>query len=251
MPLDLHTEPLPQRPTPGPPRPLSRWGRMRRAVTPARVILAAVALVAIAGGSYRWLMRPVARISVAIVPVSNFTGEQELDPYRLALTESLVEDLGASSSIRVVSYGRLLEITRRFLDAGNVSNSEAIQAIAATAGARFIVVPTLVNRGEAWQATAEVRNVETGTSVAKYETAATTSSLPKDTVYRLMEPLANKIQEHFGPGGPLDLSLFGSMQASGRDSGCTIWSMDGNLRPVAFEAWRLPEPSSRGSMRTI
>src|SRR5262249_6270576 len=150
---------------------------IRRAVTPRRAIAAAVMLAGIVFGASRWLMRPVPRISVAIVPVANFTGEQELDPYRLALTEALVEELGVSSSIRVVSYRRLLEVIRRFLDSGNFSNSEPIQAIPPATNARLIVVPILVNRGEAWQATAEVRNAETGTSVAKYETAAITSSL--------------------------------------------------------------------------
>ena len=60
----------------------------RRLITPARVIVAAIALVAAAVGLYLWSVRPVVRIPVAIAPVANHTGEPEVDDYRLALTET-------------------------------------------------------------------------------------------------------------------------------------------------------------------
>ena len=139
VPLDLRTEPLPllshgsakaahyER--------LSWAQRVRRGVTPARAIAAVVAIAAVAAGTYAWLARPVVRIAVAIAPVANHTGEPELDAYRLALTQSLISELGESPNIRVVSYPRLLEIVRRFIGAGDVSSSDAIQAIATQAGA--------------------------------------------------------------------------------------------------------------------
>ena len=204
VPLDLRTEPLPVLPGLEARQPLSRSQRMRRAVTPARAIAAVVALAAIVAGTYAWMTRPVVRIPVAIAPATNHTGESELDAYRMALTQALVADLGESPNIRVVSYPRLLEIVRPFIGAENrdVSSSEAIQAIAAQSGARFIVMPSLEWRNGMWLAQAQVRNVDTGTTIKTYETEASSSSLPKETAARLMAALADPVQAHFKVNGP-------------------------------------------------
>ena len=132
---------------------------MRRAVTPARAIAAVVAVAAVVAGANAWMTRAVVRIPVAIAPIANHTGEQELDAYRMALTQALVAELGESPNIRVVPYPRLLEIVRRFIGAGDVSSSEAIQAIATQSGASFVVIPSLEYRNATWLAQVQIRNV--------------------------------------------------------------------------------------------
>jgi tetratricopeptide (TPR) repeat protein len=202
VPVDLMTGPLPPLPLVAPPKPLSRWQRARAAVTPGRAIAAAVAVVAAAVGSYVWLARPVVRIPVAIAPVANYTGEPELDGYRLALTETLLEELEDSPNIHVVPFRRLVEIVRQFITSGDASSREAIQAIATHSGAQFVIMPALVYQNQAWVVRAEIRDVESGIVTKTYETEGITSSLPKDAVYRLMASLADGIQADFKANGP-------------------------------------------------
>ena len=103
---------------------------------------------------------------------------------------------------------------RRFIGAGDVSSSEAIQAIATQSGASFVVVPSLEYRSGMWLAQAQVRNVETGTVTDTYETEALASSLPKDTALRQIPLLAERIQAHFKANGPG--RSYGSRPASAR-----------------------------------
>jgi serine/threonine protein kinase/tetratricopeptide (TPR) repeat protein len=197
IPLDLRTEPLPPLDLS---KALTRWQRVRRRVTLRRAAIAIVALTALTVGSYVWLTRPIARTPVAIAPVANNSGEPELDADRLALTASLIEELEGSPTIRVTPYRRLVEIIRPFIGAADVSGSEAIQAIATVSGARYVIVPRLVTRGNAWQATIELRSVETGANIATYETPVVASSLPRETAYRLITSVAGRIQDHFKTG---------------------------------------------------
>jgi tetratricopeptide (TPR) repeat protein len=195
LPLDLRTEPLPALPyrTQAPAR---RRTRRRAAVT-----VGAVAVLGLAATV--WLMWPVSRVSVAVAPVTNLTGYPELNPYRLALTQGLVNDLRGSPYVRVVSYGRLLEILRRFLAEGvDVSSRGAIEAITANTPARYVILPTLLQENGAWRARVELRDTRTATTVAAAETAPVASSLIKDAAYGLTAALADRLDEQFGAMAP-------------------------------------------------
>jgi tetratricopeptide (TPR) repeat protein len=204
LPLDLRTEPLASIPQPARLRS-ARGGadtgagfwNARKAIVSAAVVIAAVA------GAALWVFSPIERIPVAIVPVVNQTGYAELDAYRLALTQTLADELRGSRHMRVVPYDRVRQIVRRFQGAGgDVSSREAIQALAAQSGARLMVVPALVYENGAWKARAEFRNAETATSEAMHETAPVVSSLPKDAAYSLVTSLAAGIDERVGQTAP-------------------------------------------------
>ena len=206
VPLDLRTETLPMiQPLMAAPETLT-WGRrLRRATTPKRVAAGLFVMAVGVAGVYAWLARPVVRIPVAIAPVANHTGEPELDGYRLALTEMLIEELQDSPNLRVVPYLRLLEVVRRFIGGGDVSSTDAIQAIATEGGATFVVIPSLEYANGTWSAQAQVRSGGDGTVVGSYQTEGLTSSLPRDTAYRLVTLVSDSIQAHFeahGPGRP-------------------------------------------------
>ena len=190
LPMDLRTEPVPV------PGAIATPRRRRRALT--WTLAAAVVLLAAAGGAYLWLARPLPRTPIAIVPVANHTGETDLDGYRLALTQALISELVDSPNLRVASYQRLLEPLRRYVNgSGDMSGRLAISDIAANTGAQFLIVPSIEYRDGAWAAAAEIRNVQTGINVATVRTDTTTSSLPRDTAYRLMALLAARVQEQF------------------------------------------------------
>ena len=163
-----------------------------------RAAIAALVLAAIAAGAYPLLTRRSERVPIAIAPVINQTGYPELDPYRLALTDALVLELGDSANLRVLPHSRTLEIVRRFLTSGaDPSSRDAVQALAMQSGARFVVVPTLLYENGMWRARAELQDSATATNASVLETAPVASSLAKDTAYALMANVASAVQGHF------------------------------------------------------
>ncbi len=211
VPLELRTEMLPALDTRRTDLNVPHARRRTSWLGTAVLVLAALSAAAV----YWVWYRPVERIGVVVAPVANHTGVIDLEADRLALTEALASTLATSPNIRVVPYLRLLEIIRPFVArGGDVSSSEAVQAIAANAGAPFVVVPTLVyrDRDSTWLMEVQVRNAATGTTTATYETAPVTSSLSEQTAYRLTMTAADSIQEHFrehGPGRSYGASLSG------------------------------------------
>jgi len=175
--------------------PSRRWRR--------RVLAAAALAVAVLAGATVWLFLPVPRTVVAVVPVVNQTGYAELDPYRLALTQTLIGELSESVSVRALPYERVLQIERQFMHKTlDVAGREAVRALTTESGATFVVVPTLLYESRAWRARVEVRSAETATNVAVYESDPIVSSLSKDTIYGLMSTLAEGVQGYFRANGP-------------------------------------------------
>lgn len=193
MPIDLRTEPVR---TEG--RGERGQGRGKRGRI-ARIAVAAVALLALgAAGGYYWLSRPLPRTPIAIVPVANHTGDSALNPFRLALTQILIDELTDSPNLRAFPYPRILEVLQRHMsDGGDVSSSEAIQTLATASGAGILILPSLEYRNGAWLAHAELRNAETRTALGMIDTATVPSSLSEETAQRLMIMLAVLIQEQF------------------------------------------------------
>ena len=217
LPLDLRTEPL-TAPLPG----AAGAGHAARASTARdpsfwtlpKTIGAAVAVVALLVGAPLWLFAPMEPMPVAVAPVMNQTGYAELDPYRLALTHALIDQVAGASAVSVMPYERLLEIVRPFTAPGSdVSSRDAIQRLTASSGARIVVVPTLLNENGGWKARVEFRDASTATTTARYETPVVVSSLMKDTVYGLMPPLAAGIQDHFTATGPWRVSFANTLFA--------------------------------------
>jgi serine/threonine protein kinase/tetratricopeptide (TPR) repeat protein len=191
LPFDLRTEAVRV------PTSISAPPRKRR---PLAWITAAAAVLALAaGGAYAWLARPLARLPISIVPVSNHTGDLQFDAYRLALTQSLIAELEDSPNLRVFPYPRLLETLGQFFTGkSDPSSSEAIQLLAAQSGASLLIVPSIeYDKDGAWKARAYIRNPATATNVAEVATSAETSSLPRETVHRQMQSLARAVQAHF------------------------------------------------------
>jgi tetratricopeptide (TPR) repeat protein/tRNA A-37 threonylcarbamoyl transferase component Bud32 len=194
VPTDLRTE------TVHAPAPIAVTGdasrrrrkRMALAATAVTVVIAATSALV-------WWLWPVPRVSIAISPLSNQTGDPTLDPYRLALTHTIERGLGASESLRVIPHPRLIQLIRRFLiDKVDISSTEAIQAISRNSGAAIVVVPSLVYENGSMRARAEFINPSTATALAPpFETPPTSSLLTKDSAFELMDALAAGIDQRF------------------------------------------------------
>jgi serine/threonine protein kinase/tetratricopeptide (TPR) repeat protein len=187
LPLELRTVPVvsPSR------------DRSSRTRPPTLVNVVIAAMLAGGVGAALWITRPVERIAVVVAPVSNQTGFEELQPFRLALTNLLTVHLSDSESVRVVPYERVLQVLRRFLfDRADVASRDVVEAIAADSGARFVLVPTLQYDAGIWKARIEVRAPDTGLNVHTYQTAGVSTSIATDAAFALMRDLAVHVDQH-------------------------------------------------------
>ena len=170
----------------------------------------------------------VPRMAIAVAPVINQTGFTSLQPFQPALTYLLTNQLGDSDDVRVLPYGRLVQITRRFAFEGvDLSSRAVIETISATTDAKFVLVPTLMYDNGVWRGRLEIRAPDTGTNVHEYITAGVTSSLEKDAAFGLVRDLAAYVQEHFqSPRSRLRRWLRLSDRSSRRRYAASVRSLD-------------------------
>ena len=189
IPLDFRTEQvvLPRPVLPAPDKKTSR----------RTVLIAAAVVVLTIGVATIWLAWPVERLSIAVAPFGNQTGDSDLEQYRLALTQTLTLSLADSRDLKVTPYSRVLEVLRRFLQQkADVSSRDAIQAITEATGAELVAVPTLLRDGGSWRARVELRDPRTSNSVWEHDTNPEVSSLTRDVAYRSAMSLAADLQAH-------------------------------------------------------
>jgi tetratricopeptide (TPR) repeat protein len=209
VPVELRTQPVPvsQQSAHG------RRMRWRRVGAIAAAIALAVAAFVV------WVLRPVDRLPIAIVPVVNQTGYADLDGDRLGLTLTLISALRDSTTVRAISHEQLLSIVRRFRTRGkDVSSGEALQALKEHTGARALVVVTMLNDGSGFRARLEFRNPETLTNEgAAFETPPQVSTLVREAAFSLVGPVVDGIEQRFMSRVPLRARVADFMRrAAGR-----------------------------------
>ncbi len=191
MPLDLLTMPVSA--------PQSHVGRRQqepksRALTVAAGVVAAT--LAIAAAALWWVVSGPRRV-VVIAPVVNETGYDVLGPYRMALTNALIDALTDSPIVRVVGHDDLLEVIRGARAEGrDLSSTAVIQAVAGGSGADFLIMPTILKDGDRWKARLDVRDPETSTTDSVREVQGGVSVLAKESAYAMVLPLADEIEQY-------------------------------------------------------
>jgi hypothetical protein len=193
VPMDLRTEAVdaPQRLAQLAPAPAKR--RSRKPL----LAVAATLLLALAGGG-AWVMWPVERVPIVVVPIANQTGFSELDPYRRALTHVIVEELADSPVVRPLSWPSTLQALRGFIErAEDISSREAVQALTVATSTDTLILPTIVHEGGSWFVRIDVRDGRTGTTRRTYQSAPQTSSLRLESAYRLAFAAVPLIETHF------------------------------------------------------
>ncbi len=214
LPLDLRTLPI-DVPAAAAIAAPSRSSRRRLWLSAAASVL-----VAVAAGVW-WLVRPLPRVPLVVAPVVNMSGNPVLDPYQLALTHALIDNLADSRDVRPLPYARILPVLQRFIDGGGaVLGNEAAQALAASTGSSTVLKPDIVYENNAWRARVELRDAMTGTGTT-IQTPPSPTALPKETAYQLMATLAGLIEEHFqSPQSRVLDAIAAPIQASrGRSAG--------------------------------
>jgi serine/threonine protein kinase/tetratricopeptide (TPR) repeat protein len=196
LPVDLRTEavvvpPLAQRTLPS---------RSRRFRTPL-LTAAAIALLGALGGA-GWMLIPIERTPIVIVPVANQTGFSELDPYRRALTHAMVEDLADSPSVRPLSWARELQTLRGFAAKGvDDSSREVSDALSRAGGSPILIIPTLQYEDNQWRVRVQIRD-GSATDLEDYTSDGFASALKKETAHELIATAVEFVEKHFRPRGP-------------------------------------------------
>jgi tetratricopeptide (TPR) repeat protein len=185
-------------------QPLSKVDRTAAPVPPRRTMMAgrwplvAAIVVLLAVPGIYLAFAPIERTPVLVAPFVNQTGDADLDGYRLSLTQTLTMALAGADTARVIPYPRVLQALRGLVPGrGDLSSRDVLERILADAPAGLVIVPTLLYENGAWRARAEVRNPQTATNVAMYETDPVVSSLTKETAFRLVGSLARMLTDHF------------------------------------------------------
>jgi len=175
--------------------PRTRFARWLPAVLLAVLILLASAI------TWRgWLPKapPVDRVRIAVLPLNNQTGNSDLQRFRLTMTQMLVLDLTGSPNVQVLPYERLLEITEGYEAQGkNLYHPESVQAIANFSNSRFVVVPSVFAVGNTLRVSAEYRDSQTGETVGSTKVEKTISHSAEETLYAVLDQLADGIQAYF------------------------------------------------------
>jgi tetratricopeptide (TPR) repeat protein len=163
----------------------------------------AAAVVALGTGVlWRRAAAPVDRQMLAVMPVGNQSGFQELTPYRLALTYALTEELGASRYVRPLTYARISQLVTSALAKGlDPSSVELARTMTRQTGAPLVIVPRVLHENNAWLAEADIQDAASGAIIAKLRTDAVASALTKDAAYSSIVELARRVEEHFGGAG--------------------------------------------------
>jgi tetratricopeptide (TPR) repeat protein len=186
LPQDLRTEPVPV-PTPIP-SPVGRWKK--------RLAIATVIALVAGGLGWGYLLISFERTPVVVVPLANGTGREILEPYRLALTHTLVLELADSPNLAVTAWTQTLERLRGVMAAkGDPSSRQVMQSLTPDAEGALMLVPTLSNEGGRWRAQADIET-RTGTRI-KTLFVERTSTFEQATAYGLMADLAREIERYF------------------------------------------------------
>jgi serine/threonine protein kinase/tetratricopeptide (TPR) repeat protein len=191
VPMELRTEPV----VPSVAVRPARTGSRRPWALLASGVLVPIAIVS----SLLW---PMDRIPVAIAPIANGTGNENLDQYGPGLTEALRYALSESRTVRILDHAQQSAITRRFRRFGReIPSNELQQAISANTQTQILVLPSLVREGVGWRARAEFRDARTASVLAVADTDSFVSAIVDERVYRTLVPgLATRIEEHFRNG---------------------------------------------------
>jgi tetratricopeptide (TPR) repeat protein len=136
--------------------------------------------------------------------VVNQTGYKELDPFRMGMTQALASSLAESPTVRIIGHDQLSSILAGVRSrGGDISSSQALEAIRANTSAQVLVIVTLLNLndGAGFRARVEFRNADSLlTSGSSFETPSLVSALARDATYRLIPAVAERIDAHLRVG---------------------------------------------------
>jgi tetratricopeptide (TPR) repeat protein len=180
------------------PPPVATRGARRRA---RWAVAAAVTVAAVVIGAPAWLLAPIERRNVTVMPVVNATGFDDLDGVVLGLQEELAAALRTAPGVRLMTPERVRGVVRARRRSGDATGPETLRALAALPGAEIVLRPTLYRDDSEWRARLEVWRA--GATDATLEATPVTSALERQIAYALTQALADHARDYLVRSGPL------------------------------------------------
>ncbi len=170
---------------------------VRKVVFPAFLAIAAILAALI-------LFKPWARKaaapslsnkpSLAVMYFKNSTGDESLDHWRIALSDSIITDLSQSKYFEVLSSDRLFSILRKLglLEATNYA-TEDLREIAAEGGVNYILMGSLFKSGNTFRIDYLIQDIGTG----KNKGTSRVEGEGEENILPMVDEITKKIKQEF------------------------------------------------------
>jgi serine/threonine protein kinase/Flp pilus assembly protein TadD len=135
---------------------------------------------------------PTEGLSLAIVYFENNTGDENMDNWRKALAELIIDDLSQSNLLKILSVDRLYSILKRhdLLETINFS-SEDLKKVAEQAGSKNILWGNFQRAGDTIRINSRIMNVASGELLG----TQSTDSLGEEGLFEAVDDLTIQIKK--------------------------------------------------------
>ena len=167
---------------------------MKKLIIPIIIVICAAALVLIIWSPWKQeRLQPVSteKPSLAVLYITNSTGDQELDYWSQSLSNLLIDAFSQSKYIYVQPKQRLLDIYKKFglLDTDTYS-SQNIEKLASYGVGKFILWGNFYKSGEDLRISLTLHDVKTGSDLGPAQVEGSSNE-----VFELVDELTSKVKE--------------------------------------------------------
>ncbi len=171
---------------------------VKKLLIPALVIFAVVII-----GLILWKFLPKEKILpslpsdkpfLAIMYFKNNTGDESLNHWRTALSDSIITDLSQSRYFEVLSSDQLFSILRKLnlLDAANYA-TEDLRQVAAEGGVNYVLMGSLFQSGNIFRIDYRIQEIATG----KNKGTSRVEVQGKENILSMVDEVTKKIKQEF------------------------------------------------------
>jgi serine/threonine protein kinase len=131
---------------------------------------------------------------LAIMYFKNNTGDESLNHWRTALSDSIITDLSQSRYFEVLSSDQLFSILRKLnlLDAANYA-TEDLRQVAADGGVNYVLLGSLFQSGDSFRIDYRIQEIATG----KNKGTSRVEVQGKENILSMVDEVTKKIKQEF------------------------------------------------------
>jgi tetratricopeptide (TPR) repeat protein len=132
--------------------------------------------------------------SLAVMYFKNNTGDESLDHWRTALSDSIITDLSQSKYFEVLSSDRLFSILRRLglMEAANYA-TEDLGEVAAQGGVNYALMGSLSKAGNTFRIEYFIQEISTGENKGM----SRVEGQGEESIFSLVDEITKKIKQEF------------------------------------------------------
>ena len=168
---------------------------LKKVLVPAIVL---VALITVGLVLWRTVLRKgpppphPGKASLAVMYFKNNTGDENLDHWRVAISDLMITDLSQSRYVDVLSSDRLFDILNRLDQAESKSyTSETLKKVAAQASVSHILVGSYAKAGENFRIDIQLQDGHTGQILG----SGRVEGKGEDSIFSMVDELTRKVKQ--------------------------------------------------------